>query len=111
MGKQRLSNTGFDYYVSEETDGNHNVSMVLKRHFITNLDLSYTFRLKGVKSITAGCTMYNLFSAKYFNNGWTAPNYKKVDGKVVAYTSDDRYETGYAASAPFNIMGHLSINF
>lgn len=111
VGKQRLSNTGFDYYVSEETDGNHNVSMVLKRHFITNLDLSYTFRLKGVKSITAGCTMYNLFSAKYFNNGWTAPNYKKVDGKVVAYTSDDRYETGYAASAPFNVMGHLSINF
>lgn len=111
VGKQRLSNTGFDYYVSEEADGNHNVSMVLKRHFITNLDLAYTFKLKGVKSITVGCTVYNLLNAKYFNNGWTAPSYKKVDGKVVAYTSDDRYETGYAASATTNAMAHLSINF
>ena len=112
VGKQRLSNTGFDYYVSEEEDGNHNVSMVLKRHFITNLDLAYTFRMKGVKRITAGCTFYNLFSAKYFNNGWTAPSYKKDgNGKVVAYTSSDRYETGYAVSAPFNVMGHLSFEF
>lgn len=111
VGKQRLSNTGFDSYISEEEDGNHEVSMVLKRHFITNLDLAYTFHLKGVKSITAGCTLYNLFSAKYFNNGWTDPSYKKVDGKVVAYTEGDRYKTGYAASAPFNVMGHLSINF
>ena len=111
VGKQHLSNTGFDYYVSEEEDGNHNVSMVLKRHFITNLDLAYTFKLKGVKSITLGCTVYNLFNAKYFNNGWTAPEYKKVNGKVMAYTSADRYETGYAASATTNALAHLSINF
>lgn len=113
VSKQYLSNTGFNYYLSEEEDGNHKVSMVLKRHFITNLDLSYTFRLKGVKSITAGCTLYNLFSAKYFNNGWTSPSYKQVDGKVVAYTTpeDGRYSTGYGVSAPFNVMGHLSINF
>ncbi len=112
VGKQRLTNTGFDYYVCEEDNGTKNVSMVLKRHFITNLDLSYTFRLKGFKSITAGCTLYNLFSAKYFNNGWSAPSYKRnAEGKVIAYTSNDRYETGYAASAPFNVMGHLSFNF
>ena len=113
VSKQYLSNTGFNYYLSEEEDGDHKVSMVLKRHFITNLDLSYTFRLKGVKSITAGCTLYNLFSAKYFNNGWTDPSYKQVDGKVVAYTTPEygRYNTGYGVSAPFNVMGHLSINF
>lgn len=111
VSKQRMSNTGFDYYVSEEDSGNHNVSMVLKRHFISNLDVSYTFSLKGFKSITAGCTLYNIFNAKYFNYGWTAPNYKQVDGKVVAYTQNDRYETGYAVSAPFNVMGHISFNF
>ncbi len=112
VGKQRLTNTGFDYYVSEETDGNHNVDMTLKRHFISNLDVAYTFKFRGVKSLTLGCTVYNLFNAKYYNNGWSSPSYKRgTDGKVVAYTSKDRYETGYAASATTNVLAHLSINF
>ena len=29
--------------------------------FVSNLNLSYTFKLPKVKSITIGCTIYNLF--------------------------------------------------
>lgn len=112
VGRQYLTNTGFTHYVSEEENGNKNVDMILKAHFITNLDVAYTFSMKGIKSITLGCTLYNLFSSKYFNNGWSAPYYKKdSEGHIVAYTANDRYETGYAVSAPFNVMGHISINF
>jgi iron complex outermembrane receptor protein len=34
-------------------------------------------------------------------------------GKVVAtgYAASDQYEAGFAPSAPFNFMAHLSINF
>lgn len=112
IGEQYLTNTGFKNYISENDNGGNNVSMMLDGYFITNLDLSYTFRLKGLKSVTLGCTVYNLFSEKYMNNGWSAPGYKKnAGGKVIAYTADDEYETGYAAQAPINFMAHLSLTF
>jgi iron complex outermembrane receptor protein len=89
--------------------------MMLDGHFTTNLDLSYNFRLPklGLKDVTLGVTMYNLFSAEYDNNGWAAPAYTKQGGKVVAtgYSASDQYEAGFAPSAPFNMMAHLSINF
>ena len=96
-------------------------SIVLKGFFNTNLDLSYTFQLKkiGLKDITVGVTLYNLFSTKYDTNGWAAPAYHKVDGRVVAYNSShftdgairDQWGVGFAPAAPFNMMAHLSINF
>lgn len=115
VSKQHLTNTGFDYYIAEGENGEQTpVSMLIDSHFITNLDLSYSFKLRGVKSVTLGCTIYNLFSEKYFNNGWSAPSYKKnANGELVAYTTPDagQYCTGYAASAPINVMAHVSINF
>lgn len=115
VGEQYMSNTGFRSYINEggASEGQPDeVSMMLDSYFVTNLDLSYTFKLRGLKSVTVGCTVYNLFSEEYENTGWTAPNYKKnAQGKVVAYTQQDPYETGYAAQAPINVMAHLSINF
>lgn len=60
--------------------------MMLEGHFNTNLDLSYNFRLPkvGVKDATIGVTLYNLFSAKYDNNGWAAPAFTKENGKVIS---------------------------
>jgi iron complex outermembrane receptor protein len=41
-----------------------------------------------------------------------APNFKTdANGKLQAYTDYDQYEAGFAPSAPFNVMAHLSINF
>lgn len=116
VGDQYLTNTGFKSYQTLDDNGKMtDVSMMLDAHFNTNIDLSYTFGLKqvGVKDVTLGVTLYNVFSAKYDNNGWAAPAFDKQNGKVIATGGDtsDQYEAGFAPSAPFNMMAHLSISF
>ena len=116
VSKQYLTNTGFESYRTlDDNDKPVDVGMMLDGHFTTNIDLSYNFKLPkfGLKDATIGVTLYNLFSAKYDNNGWAAPCYEKVDDKVVAtgWDTSDQYEAGFAPSAPFNVMAHLSVNF
>ena len=87
VGEQYMTNTGFKSYQTLDDNGQPtDVSMMLDSHFTTNIDLSYNFKLPkfGVKDITIGVTLYNLFSAEYDNNGWAAPAYEKENGKVVA---------------------------
>lgn len=116
VGKQYLTNTGFESYQTLDDNGKTtDVSMVLDGHFNTNVDLSYNFKPEklGMKDLTLGITLYNIFSAKYDNNGWAAPAFDKQNGQVVAtgWDTSDQYEAGFAPSAPFNVMAHLSINF
>ena len=116
VGDQYLTNTGFKSYQTLDNNGKMtDVSMMLDAHFNTNIDLSYTFGLKqvGVKDMTLGVTLYNVFSAKYDNNGWAAPAFDKQNGKVIAtgWDTSDQYDAGFAPSAPFNMMAHLSISF
>ncbi len=116
IGKQYLTNTGFDSYQTLDDNGQQtDVSMVLDGHFTTNIDLSYRFGMKqlGLKDMTVGVTLYNIFSAEYDNNGWAAPAFTKENGQVVAtgWDTSDQYEAGFAPSAPFNVMAHLSLNF
>ena len=117
VSKQYMTNTGFESYQTMDDNGQPtDVSMMLDGHFTTNVDLSYNFRLPqfGLKDATVGLTLYNLFSAKYDNNGWAAPAYSRnTQGQVVAtgWNTSDQYEAGFAPSAPFNLMAHLSINF
>lgn len=116
VGEQYMTNTGFKSYQTLDDNGQPtDVSMMLDSHFTTNIDLSYNFKLPkfGVKDITIGVSLYNIFSAEYDNNGWAGPAYEKENGKVVAKgkSASDQYEAGFAPSAPFNMMAHLSINF
>ena len=116
VSKQYLTNTGFDTYQTLDDDGKPvDVSMVLDGHCTNNLDLSYHFQLPrlGLKDVTVGVTLYNLFSAEFDNNGWAAPAFARQDGRVVAtgWDTSDQYEAGFAPSAPFNMMAHLSLNF
>lgn len=115
VGEQYMTNTGIKSYETQDDNGNPvNVSMMLDDYFTTNVNLAYNFSMKklGVKSATIGVSFYNIFSAKYDNNGWAYASYKKdANGKVVAYNDYDQYEAGFAPSAPFNFMAHLSINF
>lgn len=116
ISRQYLTNTDFKSYKNYNKDGSfdRNVDMFIKGHFNTNIDLSYNFSLKyfGIKDATVGITLYNIFDAKYDNNGWAAPSYRKdKNGNVEAYRVKDLYEAGFAPSAPFNWMAHLSINF
>ena len=122
IGKQYLTNTGFDTMTGWDEQGREtSESIVLDGHFSTNLDLSYTFCLKklGLKDATVGVTLYNLFRAEFDNNGWAAPAFKAENGRIVAYNGSyatdgalrDQWAAGFAPSAPFNMMAHLSINF
>ena len=116
VGDQYLTNTGLKSYQTLDDNGRPiDVSMMLDGHFTTNIDLSYTFVLKslGIKDLTLGVSLYNIFSAKYDNNGWAAPAFIKENGQVKAtgWDTSDQYEAGFAPSAPFNAMAHLSVNF
>ena len=118
VGDQYLTNTGFREMECKDEDGNTTYeTLLLKKHFNTNVDLSYTFALEsvGIKEINAGITLYNIFSAKYDNNGWASPQLVKDEAGNVKAINEwgvrDSGAVGFAPSAPFNVMAHLSINF
>ncbi|MBQ8712287.1 MAG: TonB-dependent receptor [Prevotella sp.] len=122
IGEQYLTNSGFKTMTGWDANGNETTeSLLLDSHFTTNVDISYTFCLKqfGIKDVTAGVTLYNIFSAKYDTNGWAAPAYQQTGGQVRAYNASyasdgalcDQWAVGFAPSAPFNMMAHLSVNF
>lgn len=107
IGKQYMTNTGFDY----AKVGDDYVKMTLSDYFTNNLDLSYNFKLKSLKSATVGVTLYNLTSRKYDNNGWAYCEVgKDNNGKAYAWTTD-LYQSGFAPQAPLHFLAHLSINF
>ena len=94
VGKQYMSNYG----IEEHT---------LDAYFITNLHLAYSFKTKGVKNITVGATIYNLFNEEYENNGYAGSGYyTDSNGKRQRYNY-----AGYAAQAGINVMGHINIEF
>lgn len=95
IGKQYMTNAR-----SEEA--------VLDSYFVSDLHLGYTFKkLLGVKALRLGFSIYNLFSEKYFNNGYAgAGYYVGDDGQPVIY----RY-AGYAAQAPIHVMGTVTLRF
>lgn len=117
VSDQYLTNTGFKEMMCQDENGNTTYeTLLLKKHFTTNIDLSYHFSLKklGMKDATVGVTLYNIFDSLYDNNGWAAPQYRMADGKVIAVNTwnvRDMDAAGFAPSAPFNCMAHLSINF
>ena len=120
ISDQYLTNTGFKEMECFDAWQNGNKTfetLLLKKHFNTDIDLSYTLSLKplGIKELTAGVTLYNIFSAKYDNNGWAAPQFvKDGNGGVKAINEwglRDMDAAGFAPSAPFNWMAHVSINF
>ena len=118
VSDQNLTNTGFKTMKCFDENGNTTYeTLQLKSHFTTDVDLSYNFSLKkaGIKDATIGISLYNIFSKKYDNNGWAAPQYhKNENGKIAAVNTwgiRDDEATGFAASAPFNFMAHLSLNF
>jgi iron complex outermembrane receptor protein len=122
VGDQYLTNYG----VKEMTcwsdwamDDAHKTSetLMLKKHFTTNIDLSYQFNFPHctLKSAKVGVTFYNIFSAKFDNNGWAAPQFRQdSNGNVYAVNTwglRDSEAVGFAPSAPFHFMAHLDINF
>ncbi len=82
----------------------------LDPYFISNLGLSYSFKLPHVKKITAGITIYNLFNKKYENNGYaqTAAVYKDGNkSNQPTLSSDPRFYP----MAGTNVLAHISFLF
>ena len=94
VGKQYMSNTGLE-------------SHRLDAYFVSDLRLAYTFKLRGIKNITVGATIYNIFDEEYESNGYAGSGYyTEADGTRVRYDY-----AGYAAQAGINILGHLNVEF
>ena len=94
-------------YVSRQYMSNADVKdHLMDAYFVSNLDLSYTFKMRGVKSMTIGATVYNLFNEEYENNGYAGSGFYYDNGEKVRYNY-----AGYAAQAPTNFLAHISLNF
>ena len=92
VGKQYMSNYGIEEHA-------------LDSYFVTNLRMAYSFKLKGVKKVTVGATIYNLFNEEYENNGYAGSGYY-TDGDGIRH----RYNyAGYAAQAGINAIGNICI--
>jgi iron complex outermembrane receptor protein len=109
VGEQYMTNSDFRSYT--DADGKA-VSAMIDKMFVSDLDLSYTFKWRGIKSCTVGVTVYNLFDEKYESNGSCGLNFKQENGKVVAFGNDDFWSwSTYSAQAPTHFLAHLSLNF
>ncbi len=98
-------------YVSRQyLDNFENKDDSLDPYFVTNLNVSYTFKLPYTRSITLGATVYNLFNERYETNGYsqTAALYPGSD-KNQKYTlsSDPRFYP----MAGTNALGHITLSF
>lgn len=108
VSRQRLTNSGFDRYVN--ADGTGTTSAVIDGAFVNDLDLSYTFSYKSLKSVTLGLTLYNLFSEKYDSNGSCSMNFKRENGEVVAYDGGWAWAT-FSPQAPFHLLARVQLRF
>lgn len=96
-------------FVSKQYMSNANQEdCTLDTYCTTNLAVSYTWKnLRAIKGLTVGCTVYNLFNAKYDNNGWAASEHAYAGGVDFGRIN----YSGYAAQAGTNVLGHLSLQF
>ena len=107
VGEQYMTNSNFRSFA--EKDGSQTSAMI-DSYFVSNFDLSYTFKLRGIKSATVGLTVYNLFNEEYESNGSCSMNFKQEGNKIVAYNAGWAWTT-YSAQAPTHFLAHLSIDF
>lgn len=75
----------------------------LDAYFVSHLNANYTFKLRGVKEITVGATVYNLFNEEYETNGYSL-TYVASDGKI---QSDPRFYP----MAGRNFLVNLALKF
>lgn len=82
----------------------------LDAYCVSNLNLAYTFKLRHIKSITVGATVYNLFNTRYETNGYsqTAALYEgdPKEGRY-ALAEDPRFYP----MAGINALGHITLRF
>jgi len=99
-------------YVSRQyLDNTENKDRSLPGFSTSNLDLSYTSRVSkalGLKEVTIGLNLHNLFNHHYASSGWV---YSAI-AESYGHSNDNRYyQIGFIPMAGFTAMGHLTLRF
>lgn len=105
-------------YVSKQYLNNaHQEDCTLDAYCVSNLNLGYTFKLKGLKSVNVGVTIYNLFDETYESNGYASGSaVYEGHGKNQIKDKDSKllYTSNYAAYYPnagINALAHITLSF
>ncbi len=99
-------------YVSRQyLDNTENADRSLPCYSVSNLNLSYTSKVKkalGIKEVTVGMNFNNIFSRRYAASGWV---YSAI-AESYGHTNDNRYyQIGFIPMAGFTTMGTLTLRF
>ncbi|WP_300699798.1 TonB-dependent receptor [Bacteroides sp.] len=103
-------------YVSKQYLNNaHQEDCTLDAYCVSNLNVGYTFKLRGIKSVNVGITVYNLFNETYESNGYASGS-AIYEGKSQTKTADSKllYTSNYAAYYPnagINALAHITLSF
>ncbi len=103
-------------YVSKQYLNNaRQEDCTLDAYCVSNLNVGYTFKLRGIKSINVGVTVYNLFNETYESNGYASGS-AIYEGKSQTKTADSKllYTSNYAAYYPnagINALAHITLSF
>lgn len=84
----------------------------LDAYFVSHLHAGYTFRLKSMRSISLGATVYNLFNEKYETNGYsqTAAVYNTENG-VKTGNPEIYHDPRYYPMAGTNVLFNVTLRF
>ena len=88
---------GKQYFTNNEVE-----ALSLDAYCVTNLDLSYTMRLRGGGSVRVGMAVNNLFSTLYESNGY---------GYSYMWEGERYDEAFYFPQAPINVLANVTVNF
>jgi iron complex outermembrane receptor protein len=99
IGKQYMSNANIDAHL-------------LDPYWVSNLFISYTFKLKRLKELTIGGSIYNLFNEEYENNGWASSDFTgHIDANGHVIMDQRNNYAGFAPQAGIHFMGNINIKF
>ena len=99
-------------YVSRQyLDNTENADRSLPCYSVSNLNLSYTSKVKkalGIKEVTVGMNFNNIFSRRYAASGWV---YSAI-AESYGHANDNRYyQIGFIPMAGFTTMGTITLRF
>ncbi|MBQ6209536.1 MAG: TonB-dependent receptor plug domain-containing protein [Prevotella sp.] len=99
-------------YVSRQyLDNTENADRSLPCYSVSNLNLSYTSKVKkalGIKEVTVGMNFNNVFNRHYAASGWV---YSAI-AESYGHANDNRYyQIGFIPMAGFTTMGTLTLRF
>ena len=99
-------------YVSRQyLDNTENADRSLPCYSVSNLNLSYTSKVKkalGIKEVTVGMNFNNVFNRRYAASGWV---YSAI-AESYGHANDNRYyQIGFIPMAGFTTMGTLTLRF